>query len=158
MPANEIPLAWFSFNVGIEIGQIAFVVVVLLAGLLWRPGVLGAALRDYGRYGLMMANGGRSNGRQVVSSDWVADATTADRQAVEYGNLYAIKLEYTLLVIIDYSSRRSDQDINAFRYDAPLLLVICAAECKSDLESRMSSEDFGVLGRLHGKLARRREH
>ena len=51
-------------------------------------GMLGAALRDYGRYGLMMANGGRSNGRQVVSSEWVNEAVTADREAVDYGNLY----------------------------------------------------------------------
>ena len=52
-------------------------------------GMLGASLRDYGRYGLMMANGGKSNGRQVVSEEWVVAATTADREAVEYGNLYA---------------------------------------------------------------------
>jgi hypothetical protein len=32
LPAGEIPLALFSFNVGIEAGQIAFVAVVLLAG------------------------------------------------------------------------------------------------------------------------------
>jgi len=51
-------------------------------------GMLAASLRDYGRYGLMMANGGRSNGKQLVSTDWVAAATTADRDVIDYGNLY----------------------------------------------------------------------
>lgn len=51
-------------------------------------GMLAASLRDYGRYGLMMANGGKANGRQIVSADWVAEATTADRDAIDYGNLY----------------------------------------------------------------------
>ncbi|HEX5068323.1 MAG TPA: HupE/UreJ family protein [Myxococcota bacterium] len=38
LPADEIPLALFSFNVGIEVGQLAFVAVVLAARwLLARP-------------------------------------------------------------------------------------------------------------------------
>lgn len=51
-------------------------------------GGLSAILRDYGRFGLMMAQGGRANGRLLVSSDWVKAATTPDREAVQYGNLY----------------------------------------------------------------------
>jgi len=51
-------------------------------------GMLAASLRDYGRYGLMMSNGGRLNGKQHVSEEWVQAATTADREAVDYGNLY----------------------------------------------------------------------
>ena len=51
-------------------------------------GMLAASLRDYGRYGLMMLNRGKSNGRQIVSEEWVKAATTADRDAVDYGNLY----------------------------------------------------------------------
>ena len=51
-------------------------------------GMLAATLRDYGRYGLLMLNEGRAGDRQVVSADWVRKATTADRDAVAYGNLY----------------------------------------------------------------------
>lgn len=44
LPANEIPLALLSFNVGIEIGQLLFVAAALLAGLLarraWTRGAL----------------------------------------------------------------------------------------------------------------------
>jgi hydrogenase/urease accessory protein HupE len=36
LPHGEIPLALFSFNVGIECGQLAFIMVVLAAGYLWR--------------------------------------------------------------------------------------------------------------------------
>ena len=41
LPAGEIPLALFSFNVGIEIGQVAFVAVVL--GVAWVFGRLVAS-------------------------------------------------------------------------------------------------------------------
>jgi len=39
LPDGEIPMALFSFNVGIEIGQIAFVVLILLAAAIARRGV-----------------------------------------------------------------------------------------------------------------------
>ena len=51
-------------------------------------GMLAASLRDYGRYGLLMSNGGSLNGKQHVSEQWVRAATIADREAVDYGNLY----------------------------------------------------------------------
>ena len=51
-------------------------------------GGLLAALRDFGRFGLMMANGGRANGKQIVSPEWVKAATTPDRDAIRYGELY----------------------------------------------------------------------
>ncbi len=51
-------------------------------------GMLAASLRDYGRYGLLMMNSGKVGNKQIVSSDWVEEATTADRDAVAYGSLY----------------------------------------------------------------------
>jgi CubicO group peptidase (beta-lactamase class C family) len=36
-----------------------------------------ATLRDYGRFGLMMLNGGMANGKQVVPQDWVKVSTAA---------------------------------------------------------------------------------
>ena len=51
-------------------------------------GLLAASLRDYGRFGLMMANRGKLNGVQHVPRKWVRAATTADRDAVGYGKLY----------------------------------------------------------------------
>ena len=38
LPAEAIPLALFAFNVGIELGQLAFVAAVLAARELWRRG------------------------------------------------------------------------------------------------------------------------
>ena len=52
-------------------------------------GLLAASLRDYGRFGLMMANRGKLNGVQHVNKKWVRAATTADRDAVRYGKLYS---------------------------------------------------------------------
>ncbi|RIV85469.1 class C beta-lactamase-related serine hydrolase [Aurantiacibacter xanthus] len=42
-----------------------------------------ATLRDYARVGLMMMNGGRANGRQVVSPEWVALSTAPTEAAPE---------------------------------------------------------------------------
>jgi hydrogenase/urease accessory protein HupE len=42
LPPEEIPLSLLSFNVGIELGQLAFVFCVLLAGRLLRPLVAGS--------------------------------------------------------------------------------------------------------------------
>lgn len=36
-----------------------------------------ATLRDYGRFGLMMLNGGEANGTQIVPADWVKTSTAA---------------------------------------------------------------------------------
>lgn len=38
---------------------------------------LNATLRDYARFGLLLAAGGANNGRQVIPRQWLADATTA---------------------------------------------------------------------------------
>ena len=51
-------------------------------------GMLAASLRDFGRYGLLMLNKGKSGNRQVISENWVRDATRPDSDAVDYGALY----------------------------------------------------------------------
>lgn len=40
-----------------------------------------ATLRDYGRFGLMMLNGGKANGKQIVPADWVKASTIAPRDS-----------------------------------------------------------------------------
>ncbi|RCW27943.1 hypothetical protein DFR48_102437 [Ciceribacter lividus] len=39
---------------------------------------MNAALRDYGRFGLMMLDDGKANGRQVVPAEWVKRSTVPD--------------------------------------------------------------------------------
>jgi len=46
-------------------------------------GGLNAALRDYGRFGLLHAQGGTIGGRQVVPSEWVAASQTGDVAAFQ---------------------------------------------------------------------------
>jgi CubicO group peptidase (beta-lactamase class C family) len=41
-----------------------------------------------GCYGLLMMNNGKVNNRQIISSSWIREATTAGRDAVAYGTLY----------------------------------------------------------------------
>jgi len=51
-------------------------------------GMLAASLRDFGRYGLLMLNKGKSGELQVISENWVQEATNPDSDAVDYGALY----------------------------------------------------------------------
>lgn len=56
LPQSDVPLALFSFNVGVEIGQLIFVAAVLLvlgAGrVLWRKRIPPPVLRRIGGYGI----------------------------------------------------------------------------------------------------------
>ncbi|UCF39510.1 MAG: serine hydrolase, partial [Gemmatimonadota bacterium] len=49
---------------------------------------LNSTLRDYARFGMLMANSGRWEQRQVVPAEWIREATIPDRPQVEYGTLY----------------------------------------------------------------------
>lgn len=53
-------------------------------------GNLSMTLRDYGRFGLFMLNGGVVNGRQILPPDWLETAThpAADAPQCWYGRLY----------------------------------------------------------------------
>ncbi len=46
-----------------------------------------STLRDYGRFGLLFARGGKVGDRQVVPAAWVAEATRPNRPQVQYGKL-----------------------------------------------------------------------
>ncbi len=47
LPQTEIPLALLAFNVGIEVGQLCFVLVILAAGRLLRPRLVRLPVRSF---------------------------------------------------------------------------------------------------------------
>lgn len=67
---------WLESPEGIEIGGSGF----------------SATLRDYGRFGLFLLNGGRVNGESILPERWMQDATTPkvlrDGKAQDYGYLW----------------------------------------------------------------------
>jgi CubicO group peptidase (beta-lactamase class C family) len=46
---------------------------------------LNATLRDWGRFGLLLANDGALNGRQIIPAEWVREATTAQAEHLKVG-------------------------------------------------------------------------
>ncbi len=53
-------------------------------GVAFALGGLNITTRDYGRFGLLFANGGRMNGEQIISPDWV-EASTSPRAPAPAG-------------------------------------------------------------------------
>ena len=51
-------------------------------------GGFNSTLRDYGRFGLLMAYGGKWRGKQLLPEGWVAEATVPHDPQVDYGKLY----------------------------------------------------------------------
>jgi CubicO group peptidase (beta-lactamase class C family) len=62
-------------------------------GIAWAGSGLGATLRDYGRFGLFAANGGKINGRAIVPEGWFAAAGSPSNiggKSVAYGYMWWI--------------------------------------------------------------------
>ena len=57
------------------------------AGREMAAGGLLMRLRDYGRFGLLFANGGRVNGEQLLPAGWAETATRPQSPQVDYGKL-----------------------------------------------------------------------
>jgi CubicO group peptidase (beta-lactamase class C family) len=51
---------------------------------------INATVRDYGRLGMLLANDGRRDGRQVIPSAWVRAATTPSAKQFEPGRIPGI--------------------------------------------------------------------
>lgn len=49
--------------------------IVDSSGIEWSAGGLQATLRDFAKFGLLYANGGRAHGKQIVSEKWVKQST-----------------------------------------------------------------------------------
>ena len=51
-------------------------------------GGFNSTLRDYGRFGLLMAYEGKWRGKELLPEGWVAEATVPHSAQVDYGKLY----------------------------------------------------------------------
>jgi CubicO group peptidase (beta-lactamase class C family) len=54
---------------------------------------LNAVLRDYGRLGMLLANGGQHDGRQLVPASWIADMSRAHFTGAQTGRWYGYGLQ-----------------------------------------------------------------
>jgi CubicO group peptidase (beta-lactamase class C family) len=68
------------------------------SGLAWAGSGIGATLRDYGRFALIAADGGRLQGRRIVPEGWFAEAgtpRTIGGNKVDYGYMWWIPPQST---------------------------------------------------------------
>ena len=77
---------------------------------------------------------------------------------VEHHHLHVAQVEDVLAEEVDDAARRADQDVDARRERAALLVVVHAAEGEAEREAGVLHEDLGVAMDLDRELARRREH
>ena len=77
---------------------------------------------------------------------------------VEDGDLDMAQIEDMLLEVVDDAPGRADQDVDPLFQNAPLLLVVHAAEHDGELEAGEFGDAFRIRMNLHGEFARRRDH
>ena len=77
---------------------------------------------------------------------------------IQDGDLDVSQFEYMLLEVIDDAPRGADEHVDALLQDAPLLVVVDAAEHDRELKAGVFADALGVGVDLHGEFARRRDH
>src|SRR5690606_26416759 len=76
---------------------------------------------------------------------------------VEHGDLHAAQREDALLEEVDEAAWRADEHVDALGKLTFLLLVVGAAERKTEGEGQMPTYERRIVVNLHRELARRRE-
>jgi len=117
---------------------------------------INATLRDFGRFGLLLANYGALNGRQIIPADWVKAATTASAPYLRVGfatpnNGYGYQTW-----LIDRDGRFAALGVRGqaiFIDPASKLVVVHTAVWTDSRDLAARGEQFKLFYRLLNKLS-----
>jgi CubicO group peptidase (beta-lactamase class C family) len=113
-------------------------------GLVWGGSGIGATLRDYGRFGLIAAEGGRVGGRLFVPGDWFAAAGSAHDiggKRVGYGYMWWIPPQTDP---VHAGAFQAQGIFGQYMYINPrerLVIVVLSARSKPSREGRVDLDD-----------------
>ena len=109
---------------------------------------LNATLRDWGRFGLLLADGGRAQARQVIPAAWVKAATRADAPHLEVGKATRFDGYGYQLWLIDRQGRFAllgERGQAVFVDPATRLVVVHTAVQPTMLDAAWRGEQFALF-------------
>jgi hypothetical protein len=77
LPASDVAMGLIGFNVGVEIGQIAFIAALLASLQIWRAGIDRARLTGGGTFGALLPSGTAGYLLGVPATFWTLERTLA---------------------------------------------------------------------------------
>jgi CubicO group peptidase (beta-lactamase class C family) len=113
-------------------------------GIAWAGSGLGATLRDFGRFGLLAANGGRIRGKSVVPDGWFTSAGAAQvigGKPVDYGYMWWIPPQSEPM---HAGAFEAEGIFGQYLYVNPrerLVIVVLSARSKPSETSRLELDD-----------------
>jgi CubicO group peptidase (beta-lactamase class C family) len=118
---------------------------------------INATLRDYGRFGLLLANYGALDGRQIIPAEWVKAATTASAQYLRVGFATANNGYGYQTWLIDHDGRFAALGVRGqaiFVDPASKLVVVHTAVWIDSRDTAARGEQFRLWGRLLNTLSK----
>jgi CubicO group peptidase (beta-lactamase class C family) len=113
-------------------------------GMAWAGSGIGATLRDYGRFGLLAADGGKINGRAIVPEGWFAEAGAPHDiggKTVDYGYMWWIPPQSDP---VHLGAFQAQGIFGQYIYISPrerLVIVVLSARSKPGRGSRFELDD-----------------
>jgi CubicO group peptidase (beta-lactamase class C family) len=113
-------------------------------GMAWAGSGIGATLRDYGRFGLLAADGGKINGHAIVPEGWFAEAGAPHNiggKTVDYGYMWWIPPQTNPVHIGAFQAQGI---FGQYIYVNPrerLVIVVLSARSKPARGSRFDLDD-----------------
>ena len=117
---------------------------------------INATLRDYGRFGLLLANGGAVDGKQIIPAEWVKAATTASAPYLRVGFATANNGYGYQTWLTDRDGRFAALGVRGqaiFVDPASKLVVVHTAVWIESRDTAARGEQFRLWGRLLNTLS-----
>jgi len=117
---------------------------------------INATLRDYGRFGLLLANGGALDGKQIIPAEWVKAATTASAPYLRVGFATANNGYGYQTWLTDREGRFAALGVRGqaiFVDPASKLVVVHTAVWIESRDTAARGEQFRLWGRLLNTLS-----
>ena len=117
-------------------------------GMAWAGSGIGATLRDYGRFGLLAADGGKINGRAIVPEGWFAEAGAPHDiggKTVDYGYMWWIPPQSDPVHIGAFQAQGIFGQYIYINPRERLVIVVLSARSKPGRGSRFELDDVAFF-------------
>jgi CubicO group peptidase (beta-lactamase class C family) len=114
-------------------------------GLAWAGSGIGATLRDYGRFGLIVTDQGRLNGQLIVPDGWFNEAGVPHRiagKSVDYGYMWWIPPQTNLVHLGAFEAQGIFGQYIYINPRERLVIVVLSAQSKPESPMELDDDAF----------------